>query len=163
MPEIDLLPDCGSCAAVCCIATSFERSEDFAITKPAGRACPHLGADRRCTIHSALNERGFSGCAVFGCYGAGPRVTRSFAESEWIEAFSTLREVHELIWLLSEAAKLCSGTALIAELEQQSAALAAIDGRSPLSERHRKTTRALLLRTGEALGGRRSRLPILAR
>ncbi|MCY1016082.1 hypothetical protein [Pyxidicoccus sp. MSG2] len=36
MPRPDLVPDCSACTALCCVATSFERSEDFAFDKPVG-------------------------------------------------------------------------------------------------------------------------------
>jgi len=67
--------DCERCVGLCCVAAPFQRSADFALTKPAGVPCPHLGTDHRCTIHAQLQERGFPGCVSFDCYGAGQRVT----------------------------------------------------------------------------------------
>src|SRR5215471_13450734 len=104
MRRSDLVPDCGSCAAICCVATSFEASEDFAFDKPAGARCRHLTVECRCAIHDGLVKRGLSGCAVYDCYGAGQRVTRALAsapEAERNEAFLMLRVVHELLWLLT--------------------------------------------------------------
>ena len=72
MRRADLVPDCGRCAALCCIATSFEASEDFAFDKAAGTGCRYLTRDCRCAIHDQLAERGFRGCAAYECFGAGP-------------------------------------------------------------------------------------------
>jgi hypothetical protein len=112
MRRLDLVHDCERCDALCCIATSFEASEDFAIDKEAGVACPHLTPDHRCAIHDHLEARGFRGCAAYGCHGAGQRVTGAFAgrddaAAERNEAFMILRGVHELLWLLQGAAELC--------------------------------------------------------
>ena len=111
MRRPDLVSDCASCGGLCCIATSFEASEYFGLDKPAGMACPHLLSDCRCAIHDDLVGRGFAGCAAYECYGAGPRVTRAFGRDADPEtrnqAFLDLRVVHELLWLLTEALKLC--------------------------------------------------------
>jgi hypothetical protein len=173
MPRPDLVPDCASCAALCCVATTFDASEDFAFAKPAGVRCRKLRADNRCTIHAQLLERGFSGCAVYDCHGAGPRVTRAFAreggsERERNEAFLISRVVHELLWLLTEACKLCppAQAELAAELAREIDALDALATQSPcaLTERavarHDLSARGLLRRVGAALGGRR-RLTVL--
>jgi hypothetical protein len=175
MPRPDLVPDCASCAALCCVATTFDASEDFAFAKPAGTRCRKLRANDRCTIHAELRERGFSGCAVYDCYGAGPRVTRAFAriagserERERNEAFLMLRVVHELLWLLTEACKLCppAQAELAAELAREIDALDAFATQSAcaLTERalarHELSARGLLRRVGAALGGRR-RLTVL--
>jgi len=109
-----LQPDCARCAGLCCVATAFSASADFAIDKPPGRPCPHLGSDFRCTIHDRLRAAGFPGCAVFDCFGAGQRVTNEvFAGQDWrvnpravpamFHAFHTLRPLHELLWYLAEA------------------------------------------------------------
>lgn len=95
---------------LCCIATSFERSEDFAFDKPAGVACRYLTRGHRCAIHAELNARRCRGCATYDCYGAGQRATRAFAVAPAYlrdQAFLVLRSLHELLWLLTEAAKLC--------------------------------------------------------
>ena len=117
MGERDLEADCTHCAALCCVAPAFARSSDFAIDKPAGRACPNLGPEFRCTIHDHLTERGFRGCTVFDCFGAGQRITReTFGGADWRlvpgqagEMFALLpvvRQLHELMWYLTEALRL---------------------------------------------------------
>lgn len=168
MRRPDLVPDCGSCAALCCVATSFEASDDFAFDKPAGVGCRYLKRDCRCAIHDELVVRGFRGCAAYDCHGAGQRVTRAFAGShdteQRDEAFRILRVVHELLWMLTEAAKLCPascgdvGSQLALEIEALDAisrgpahAILEIDPRP-----HREAARALLRRVGAALGNRSS-------
>ena len=64
------------CAALCCVAPAFAASADFALDKPAGTPCPKLGGDLGCGIHADLRERGFAGCAVFDCFGAGQQVVQ---------------------------------------------------------------------------------------
>jgi hypothetical protein len=35
--ELPLTADCSRCAGLCCVATAFTASSDFAIDKPGGR------------------------------------------------------------------------------------------------------------------------------
>jgi hypothetical protein len=100
--------DCGRCAALCCVLPAFGASADFAISKPAGVACPHLGVDHACTIHGALRERGFAGCTVYDCFGAGQRTIALLGagrrRTPGADAvFGALRVLHELLWYLAEA------------------------------------------------------------
>lgn len=174
MRRPDLVADCASCAAICCTATSFAASEDFAFDKPAGVACGHLRRDGRCAIHDELAVRGCAGCAVYDCYGAGPRVTRAFAGVRGADrrrdaAFLALRVVHELLWLLTEAVKLCPPSApqLREQLAAQIAELDAIgcscDALSDANlARLDRATRAVLRRVGNALGERRAARRVLA-
>jgi hypothetical protein len=174
MRRPDLVPDCGSCDAICCVATSFDASEDFAISKAAGLACPNVTTTHQCAIHGALTERGFSGCSVYECYGAGPRITKRFAgrssQRQRDDAFLVMRVVHELLWQLTEAAKLCpvSRDDLASELSREIAALDVI-AQAPTPallatdlRPHEKSARAALRRIGEALGGRRVHLRVMA-
>jgi uncharacterized protein YjbI with pentapeptide repeats len=96
------------------VAPPFARSADFAIDKPAGRPCPHLGGDARCDIHTELRGRGFPGCAVFDCFGAGQQLTQvTFAGLDWrtapeqagplFTALPVVRRLNELLWHLAEA------------------------------------------------------------
>jgi uncharacterized protein YjbI with pentapeptide repeats len=110
---LELEADCARCAGLCCVAPAFAKSADFAIDKPAGRACPHLAGDFRCSIHERLEEEGFKGCTVFDCFGAGQRITQeTFGGQDWRSApqmlglLPIMRQLHELMWYLSEALKL---------------------------------------------------------
>jgi hypothetical protein len=176
MRRPDLIADCERCAALCCTATSFDQSEDFAIDKAAGVTCPHVTIDYRCAIHADRVKRGFPGCLNYDCYGAGPRVTQAYAHApqrsrERDDVFRFLRDVHELLWQLTEAAKLCptSEADLTTELAREIEALDAIardPGRALLAidlDPSELAVRALLRRVGAALGGRRElvRLPMV--
>ncbi|HEU4430704.1 MAG TPA: hypothetical protein VFT98_18225 [Myxococcota bacterium] len=165
MRRADLVPDCGRCAALCCVATSFDAGAAFAFDKAAGERCRHLRRDDRCAIHASLAARGFAGCAAYDCYGAGQRVTRAFAatarsERERNAAFLAQRVVHELLWQLTEAQKLCPASH--AELRSAIAReIEALDraAREPLAappervlEERRERARWLLRDVGAALG-----------
>ena len=109
---------------LCCVAPAFARSADFAVDKPAGTPCTHLAEDFRCGIHADLRDRGFAGCTVFDCLGAGQRVTAAFAGRDWrtpgvaapmFAAFGVARQVHELLWYLDEARERAPDPALDAE------------------------------------------------
>lgn len=129
-PREDLRDDCSRCVGLCCVVLTLTRSADFALTKPAGQPCPHLAVDSRCTIHDQLRGRGFPGCTVYSCLGAGPRVHQgTFGGADWRDdpatlaglavAFPVMRALHELLWLLAEAARarLPAGLALRATEE----------------------------------------------
>ena len=118
-PALDrpsLRPDCGNCFALCCTAFGFSRSADFPVDKPAGSPCHNLAPDFSCTIHDRLRPRGFRGCTVFDCFGAGQNVSQGFfAGKSWLErpdtkkemfsAFAAARQLHEMLWYLAEAQK----------------------------------------------------------
>ena len=116
MPE--LRADCARCVGLCCVAPAFAASADFAIDKPAGRPCPHLERDFRCGIHADLRPRGFRGCSVYDCFGAGQRVTQvTFRGRDWrtpsvaapmFAAFETVRALHELLWYVAAALELAA-------------------------------------------------------
>jgi hypothetical protein len=109
-----LRADCSRCAGLCCVAPAFAASADFAIDKPAATPCPHLRNDFGCGIHDRLRDRGFPGCSVFDCFGAGQQITQAiFGGQSWREApelaaaqFAVLpvvRQLHEALWYLVEA------------------------------------------------------------
>jgi uncharacterized protein YjbI with pentapeptide repeats len=129
-PErLELRADCERCAGLCCVAPAFSASADFAISKPAGQPCPHLTDGFRCSIHGRLRPAGFGGCAAFDCFGAGQRVVQdTFRGRDWRQhhdlaapmfaAFSVMRQLHELLWYISEARKLRPADPLPAELDK---------------------------------------------
>jgi hypothetical protein len=95
------------------VAPAFAASADFAIDKPAGRPCPNLREDFRCGIHAQLRERGFPGCEVFDCFGAGQQLTQvTFGGRTWRQspelaagqfaALPVMRQLHEALWYLAE-------------------------------------------------------------
>lgn len=163
---MELTADCSRCAGLCCVAPAFAKSSDFAIDKPAGTACPHLRPDFRCGIHEHLTERGFKGCTVFDCFGAGQHVTQgTFDGRDWrsepgvarqmFASLPVMRQLHELAWYLTEALKLTAARPLHGELR------AALDETERLAagtpgellaidlDAYRKTVNPLLLRASE--------------
>lgn len=109
-----LTADCARCFGLCCVAPAFVASSDFAVDKKAGEACRHLQVDFRCGIHSRLAQQGFTGCSVFDCFGAGQQVSHvTFGGRDWRRApdtaptmfavFAVMRQLHELLWYLTEA------------------------------------------------------------
>ncbi|HET7902109.1 MAG TPA: pentapeptide repeat-containing protein [Candidatus Nanopelagicales bacterium] len=109
-----LRADCSRCAALCCVVPGFARSSDFAIDKPAGRPCPHLQGDFRCGIHTELRQRGFPGCTVYDCLGAGQHVTQVvLGGHDWrtspdtadamADVFPVVRDLFEVLRYVAEA------------------------------------------------------------
>ena len=123
----ELRSDCSNCFALCCVGLAFTASQDFAIDKAAGQPCPNLRDDFRCGIHTSLRGRGFRGCTVYDCFGAGQKVSQvTFGGVSWRAApetaarmFATLpimRQLHEMLWYLTEAERLPQASALRTEL-----------------------------------------------
>jgi uncharacterized protein YjbI with pentapeptide repeats len=122
-PRRWLRADCGRCFGLCCVVPAFAASADFAIDKPANTPCRHLGADARCGIHDQLRPKGFTGCTVYDCFGAGQQVAQvTFGGTDWRAApqtaprmfatFTVQRHLHELLWYLAEARTLAPTGAL---------------------------------------------------
>jgi uncharacterized protein YjbI with pentapeptide repeats len=162
----DLRADCARCFGLCCVVPAFSASADFAIDKAAGQPCPHLSPGFRCGIHRQLRPRGFPGCAVYDCFGAGQKVAQvTFGGQDWRQAphtarqmfaaFTVMRQLHELLWYLAEALALPAARPLHGELgralEQterlsgsRAGALVALDVAG-----HRQHVNALLVRASE--------------
>jgi uncharacterized protein YjbI with pentapeptide repeats len=161
--EWELHADCSRCAGLCCVAPAFAKSSDFAITKPAGRACPNLAGDFGCGIHEQLEQRGFHGCRVFDCFGAGQRVTQqTFAGRDWrgdpavagpmFAALPIMRQLHELLWYVAEALKLPAAARLHEELRAAYAETDELAGTDLIDldlDGHRARVNPLLQRASE--------------
>ncbi|MEV5357632.1 pentapeptide repeat-containing protein [Streptomyces sp. NPDC052693] len=172
----DLRGDCARCFGLCCVALPFAASADFAVSKDAGTPCRNLRDDHRCGIHTELRKKGFTGCTVYDCFGAGQRVSQvTFGGQNWrtgppeharrmFDVFPVVRQLHELLWYLTEALALPAARSLHAELrtalertEELAAGtpgeLAALDVAA-----HRQDVNVLLLKTSElARAGTRGR------
>ncbi|MFP4978345.1 pentapeptide repeat-containing protein [Paenibacillus sp. CN-4] len=109
-----LRSDCASCFGICCVALPFAASVDFAADKAAGQPCPNLQPDFRCGMHTRLRDEGYRGCTVYDCFGAGQKVSNiTFKGNDWrrypetaqsmFEVFPLMRQLHELLWYLTEA------------------------------------------------------------
>jgi Pentapeptide repeats (8 copies) len=127
IPVGELRADCSRCVGLCCVVPAFAASSDFAIDKPAGTPCPNLGVDSRCRIHRDLRTKGFPGCTVYDCFGAGQRVTQhTFGGRDWradqdtardmFAVFPVMRSLHELLWYLTAALRLPAAAAVHAEV-----------------------------------------------
>ena len=158
----ELKGDCANCFGLCCVALPFAKSADFAATKDAGTPCRNLLADHRCGIHDTLRQKGYAGCTVYDCFGAGQRVSQTvFAGIDWRTAgreqmfavFPLVRQLHELLWDLAEAHRLDPHddlAAAFAEVEQHT--VAAPDAILALDVAEiRAKVNVLLLRTSERL------------
>ncbi|MEU0056972.1 pentapeptide repeat-containing protein [Streptomyces sp. NPDC006334] len=167
VPRAHLRGDCANCFGLCCVALPFARSADFALDKDAGKPCPNLAEDHRCGIHDRLRHKGFTGCTVYDCFGAGQKVSQvTFGGLDWrtggreqirrmTETFPVVRQLHELLWYLTEALAHPAARPVHAELR---ALLTTIDDltRLPPGElaaldvpAHRQDVNVLLLRTSE--------------
>ncbi|MDQ2881834.1 MAG: pentapeptide repeat-containing protein [Actinomycetota bacterium] len=163
---LSLRADCQRCFALCCVVPAFVASADFAIDKDAGHACPHLQPDFRCGIHPRLRQEGFPGCTVYDCFGAGQQVSQvTFGGQDWrrdprtaeqmFEVFPIMRQLHELLWYLTEALTLQSAGPLHSELSLALDETERLTHHSPGSLMEldvaalRRDINALLLRTSE--------------
>ena len=164
--RLSLRADCASCVALCCAAPAFSSSADFAIDKDAGKPCLHLRSDFRCGIHQRIRQEGFPGCAVYDCFGAGQKVAQvTFGGQDWrraprtanqmFEVFTIMRQLHELLWYLTEALALQSARSLHGELSLALGETERLTHNSPDTlmaldvAAHRRDVNALLLRTSE--------------
>jgi uncharacterized protein YjbI with pentapeptide repeats len=164
--ELSLRADCENCFALCCVAPTFSVSADFPITKHADQPCPHLQPDFRCGIHTQLRQQGFRGCTVYDCFGAGQKVSQvTFAGVDWrraprtakqmFEVFLIMRNLHELLWYLTEALTLSSSHSLSHELSCSRSEIERLTYHRPeaLTELDmtalQRNVNALLLRTSE--------------
>ncbi|WP_298202042.1 pentapeptide repeat-containing protein [Desulfosporosinus sp.] len=109
----NLRADCETCFGLCCVALYFSALEGFPNNKEAGQACLNLQPDFRCNIHKNLRELGLKGCTAFDCFGAGQKVSQvSFGGHDWrkvpesanqmFKVFLIMRQLHELLWYLTE-------------------------------------------------------------
>ncbi|GIJ12678.1 pentapeptide repeat-containing protein [Micromonospora andamanensis] len=162
----ELRADCARCFGLCCVAPAFAASADFALDKPAGQPCRNLRADFGCAVHAELRERGFPGCTVFDCFGAGQRVAQvTFGGRDWraeprsaqqmFDVFAVMRQLHELLWYLTEALGLRPPATLRAELAAALAETERLAGGDPETllaldvDAHRATVNVLLTRTAD--------------
>lgn len=165
-----LRADCARCFALCCVAPAFRASADFAVDKPAGTPCPNLLADFRCSVHDHLRERGFPGCTVYDCFGAGQQVAQvTFAGRDWrrnpgiadqqYAVFAVVRALHELLWYLDEAIALPAAAPLRDRLRAVADRVDALTGGTPDEltgvdvDAHRRDANVLLLEASSLARG----------
>ena len=136
---MNLAADCSRCVGLCCVAPAFAASSDFAFSKPAGVPCRHLAADASCSIHDRLIPSGFPGCVAYDCFGAGQRVVALFGgaggrSARMLSAYETVRQLHELLWYVTDAQSRAAAAPLHGALAEARAAIeAAVAGGPPPS------------------------------
>ncbi|WP_369184381.1 pentapeptide repeat-containing protein [Streptomyces sp. Y1] len=161
-----LQSDCGSCFGLCCVALPFAAGTDFAMNKSAGTPCRNLQTDFSCGIHARLRGEGFQGCTVYDCFGAGQRVSQeTFGGTSWraepataapmFDVFPIVRQLHELLWYLTEALTFEPARALHTELRAALDETDRLAGGTPEQvlavdvPAHRQQVADLLLRASE--------------
>ncbi|MDT0162454.1 pentapeptide repeat-containing protein [Bacillus sp. AG4(2022)] len=127
-PYKNLSSDCGSCFGLCCVALPFAKTADFAIDKSSGSPCPNLQDDFLCRTHETLRDKGFKGCTVYECFGAGQKVSQlTYAGKDWrknpdlanemFEVFPIMQQLHEMLLYLTEAHSLQETHSISDELQ----------------------------------------------
>ena len=161
-----LRADCGRCFGLCCVALTFSVSADFPVDKAAGEPCGHLREDFGCGVHGELRQRGYGGCTVYDCFGAGQKVSQiTFGGRDWRQApesagqmfavLPVMRQLQELLRYLAEALTRRGARALHGEIRSaiEETERLTLTGPAALLEldvaAHRGTVNGLLLRTSE--------------
>lgn len=161
-----LRSDCVNCFSLCCVALPFSVSADFAIGKEGGSPCCNLQADFRCGIHKDLRKKGFKGCTVYECFGAGQKVSQiTFEGNDWREnpqsakqmfdVFPVMQQLHEMLLYLNEALMLKETHSIQKDLSimlQKTEQLTYLSPKSLMEldlPAHRADVNVLLLKTSE--------------
>lgn len=161
-----LRADCENCFGLCCVALPYAKSADFAFDKDGGTPCSNLQSDYRCGIHENLRAKGYKGCTVYECFGAGQKVSQlTYDGNDWrdnpesakemFEVFSIMQQLHEMLCYLNEALNLEDAQPLHRELHGAFEDTEYLTKQSPKSimdlnvPAHRTIVNDLLLRTSE--------------
>lgn len=161
-----LKADCENCFGLCCVALPYAKSADFAFDKDGGTPCSNLQADYRCGIHSNLRKKGFRGCTVYECFGAGQKVSQvTFDGKDWREhpetakemfdVFPIMQQLYEMLYYLNEALSLEATKSIHKELQMAIDETENLTSLSPKSIKdlnvpaHRVSINGLLLQTSE--------------
>lgn len=141
MSGLELASDCSRCFGLCCVLLPFRADAGFGADKEGGDPCRHLRPDDACGIHDGLRERGWPGCTVFECFGAGQHVSQgTYAGRSWRQhdnlgemgaVLSAMRQLHEMLVHLAELARR-SPTPAATELAERIAVLSDGDAESVL-------------------------------
>ena len=161
-----LRADCENCFGLCCVALPYAKSADFAFDKDGGTPCSNLQSDYRCGIHENLRAKGFRGCTVYECFGAGQKVSQiTYDGNDWrdnpasakemFDVFPIMQQLHEMLCYLNEALNLEDAKPLHRDLQAAFEDTEYLTKQSPKSllelnvPAHRATVNDLLLRTSE--------------
>lgn len=161
---IKLKADCSNCFGLCCVALHFMSSEGFPEDKGAGQPCIHLQSNFRCQVHQQLQNKGLTGCIAYDCFGAGQKVSmHTFQGVNWriehadqmFQVFVVMRQLHEMLWFLTEALSLEPAKCIhhkLVNLRNQIEALTLLDKDSLLKmniPKQRDQVKELLVQTSE--------------
>lgn len=158
--------DCERCFGLCCIALYFSAAEGFPTDKVAGKPCINLQNDFRCSIHKKLSQKGLKGCTAYDCFGAGQKVAQvTFQRHDWnqnselakqmCDVFLVMRQLHEMLWYLSEAFSVQTNSLIhdeISKLISETEKLTFLDAASLRNidiESHRNAVNSMLQMTSE--------------
>ncbi len=162
----NLRADCENCFGLCCVALYFSASEGFPVDKDAGKPCLNLQSDFRCGVHKSLRMQGLKGCTAYDCFGAGQKVAQvTYGGHDWrqvpesakqmYKVFQIMRQIHEMLWYLTEALTLQAACHIQGELnsmlnETEDITLLSPDSLIELDvAAHRADVNNLLLQTSE--------------
>jgi uncharacterized protein YjbI with pentapeptide repeats len=162
----NLRVDCEKCFGLCCVALYFSTSEGFPNDKESGKPCINLKSDFSCSVHNNLRKQGLKGCTSYDCFGAGQKVAQiTYGGQNWREVpesakqmfdvFLIMRQLHEMIWYLTEALTLEPASSIQDEIslildETEGLTLLSPDSLIELDvSAHRAKVNALLLKTSE--------------
>jgi len=162
----NLRVDCEKCFGLCCVALYFSASEGFPIDKDAGKPCLNLQSEFGCSIHKNLRNQGLKGCTAYDCFGAGQKVAQvTYGGNDWqqvpesakqmFEVFLIMRQLHEMLWYLTEALSLQPARSIQDKLSSILNKTEDLTHLSPDAlieldvEAHRIHVNALLLQTSE--------------
>lgn len=166
MSRRNLRADCENCFGLCCVTLYFSDSEGFPVDKDAGKPCINLQTDFRCSVYKTLRKRGLKGCTAFDCFGAGQKVAQvTYDGHDWrqvpesakqmYEIFQIMRQIHEMLWYLTEALRLQPACDIQGELNSMLNETERLTFLSPDSlikldlASHRADVNTLLLQTSE--------------
>jgi uncharacterized protein YjbI with pentapeptide repeats len=101
-----------------------------------------LQKDYRCGIHDSLRKKGYKGCTVYDCFGAGERISKqTFNGLSWREdnqtaaqmlaVFPVMQQLHEIISFLREILVTERTTAVHKDAALALSTLEALTGQSP--------------------------------
>ena len=164
--DYHLHADCDNCFGLCCVALPYAKSADFALDKDSGIPCRHLQSDHRCSIHKHLRTRGFKGCAVYDCFGAGQKVSQITYEgkdwrkhpeiaNEMFNVYPIVKQLHEMLYYLTQALQLEAAKPIHLQLQEAFKETERLTFLSPLSiqdinvSAHREQVNHLLIQTSE--------------
>ncbi|QLG39045.1 pentapeptide repeat-containing protein [Paenibacillus sp. E222] len=125
---LHLSADCEQCFGLCCVALPYGKSSDFAFGKSSGTPCPNLRTDNRCGIHTQLRQKGFKGCTVYDCFGAGQKLSQiTYAGRDWrnhpesaaemFDCLPVMKQLHEMMSYINEMLQLPETSSIHAALK----------------------------------------------